>query len=309
MKKAILIIIFFLTGLQVHASVLLDFNHANARLYGSSEAFLVEENDLNNLEVFPASLAQIKDYEVSTAYVSWLEMVSIYKISLAKKLSASDTLALSFNMADLKNINNYDASGNLLGSLNSDNDISINLGYAYLITRNLQAGANLRYIRMKVNDTDSDWLGTGFSMIFSSHIPAIKVLKKENINLGAGIQNLNIKQAKFVSQDSAYPVHLNTGVTYDFFSIKNINFSFGSSLDYVIKYQEIYNSIGLEVNWQEFIYLRTGYYLAGHEFDQMNFGLGIIRNISKYNTIKFDYANSLLNEGGKTTYLQFSLTF
>ena len=81
MKKILLLIILLLIShRESRAQILLDFNHFNSRLYGSAESMLVQKDDHNNMEVFPASLAGIKGNALSAGYIRWLDLIKIMRI-------------------------------------------------------------------------------------------------------------------------------------------------------------------------------------------------------------------------------------
>ena len=85
MKFKIIFIILILST-SLNSSILVDLQHSNADYFGSGESLLVEKSDINNLEIFPASLAGIKYHEASIGYISYLDMINIYRLAYAASL-------------------------------------------------------------------------------------------------------------------------------------------------------------------------------------------------------------------------------
>lgn len=306
--KAYIILFCLLLTAGLDASILLDINHYNPRLYGSSEALLVEDNDINNLEIFPASLAGIEHNEISTGYLAYLDFIHLYNFCFARRVGPADVIGISVNYADLKQFNNYDTDGTVLGSL-QDNDFALNLAYGHLWTRTIQIGAGVRYVNMNINEYSGNWLGLSLSALFKFKLPAVNILKKETISAGLGVQNIGMINTRFDEQISSYPVILNTGFIYDLMRINRLMISLGSTLFYYTRYEQISLSAGIELNWLDLIFLRTGYYITGREYDKLNLGLGFKRMLIKEKIeLKFDFGTGIISDF-HNRYLQVSIGF
>jgi hypothetical protein len=301
------ILLFMFLTANLQAALLLDFNHYNARLYGSSEALLVETADINNLEIFPASIAGIYDNELSTGYISSLNSVSIFKFNYGRHLGPDDVLAGSVNFADFKLPGNYDSSGNLLGSLRNS-DFSVNAAYAIKLGKHVQLGAGIKYLGMNIGDFNGNWLGFGFSALVNIKLPGINILN-DNFNFGAGIQNLSIIKTRFEEQESSFTAHINAGFIYQAFQIHNFTGKIGSTLDLITAYNQTLLSVGLELGWNELIFIRAGVPVFNREYDTVNVGVGFQRQLTEQKVVfKFDYSTGFIGDV-QNHYIQLGVGF
>lgn len=307
MKRIIGISIILFSLTHSASGILIDFNHFNARYYGTAEALLINKADLNNIEIFPASLSGLNGVNFSAGYINNLDLVNIYKLNYAKKIGKTDTLGASLNMAGLKEIDQYDENGSLIGNLDN-NDFAFNMAYARQSFSDIQFGINLRYIHMKLNHFNSDWIGFGVSSLTSLKAPAVNN-QKDTFNIGLGIQNITIKKVKTDISDSVYPMDLYTGFIYKFLQINNISLDLGSTLNYKTFYDKINLSIGTEIGWKKFIFLRSGIYIIGQEYDGTNAGLGIKHGLNRNKIqLNFDLGINFNNEN-RNTYIQIGINY
>ncbi|MBN1897935.1 MAG: hypothetical protein JW827_04090 [Spirochaetes bacterium] len=310
MKKIIIILLFSLIT-NLYTSVLLDFPHYNCRLYGTAEALLVEKNDFHNIDIFPASIADMEGHTLSINYLQWQDLLEIQRLGYAF-YTKWGVFGLTVNMGSMKEINNYDDVGNLSGALNSK-EYMVNIGYGNEILWDLKMGINIKYLNMDLGGYNSTWWGGGLSLLRSFTIKGINVRKKNNFNLGAGIQNVNIVQTEFDSQKESFPISLYGGFTWQFYDLRNIfTAKWGNNYTLLTRYKNHYLSTGLELSYRDIIFLRGGYYIIGRDEDKINVGLGLgkdnlIRMGFLGNTgIKLDYGLSLQDQE-TSQFLQISL--
>jgi hypothetical protein len=280
---------FLAAGLPLTASNLLDFDTFNARLYGSAESLLTVTGDLNNLENCPASLADISVNELTTGFIRWADLMSILRAGYGRQLGAIGTIAASVLYAPLDPIPNYDAYGASLGTL-KDADVLLTAAYARKFGENLRVGASLKYLSMKLSDSFSgSWMGISCSALAAIPVKSMK----GRILTGAGIQNLNIVQAKVISVPSAYPVTFYAGGVYSLPLGDVFKLDAGLTFRYQTQ-QHFYLSVGAEGNYKDFLFARAGIYLIKRDFDSFAFGLGIRKDLLGMN-VRFDYSISLLD--------------
>ncbi|MBU1076928.1 MAG: OmpA family protein [Spirochaetes bacterium] len=314
MKKSIIIImILCCIANSIKASILLDFPHYNSRLYGSAESLLVEKGDLNNIEIFPASISSIQGQALSMGYIKWSDIVNIMRIGYGHNLKNIGVIGGSINFGTLQETKNYDEYGNILGNLKVS-DVLLNIGYGKEISKNVQAGLNIKYLNMNLDGYRSSWIGAGLSGLISFNLPGINLKGSENFNLGLGIQDINLVKAKFINQDSEYPVRIYGGFTYKFLRTGQVETKIGTTYTFLTEYKQHYISSGLEFGFNRLIFIRYGYYLLGRYSDKMAFGCGIGKDKlvrMKWfgeTGFKFDYSFSLLKEG-TAHYIQLGLLF
>ncbi|MBU1077415.1 MAG: hypothetical protein KKH98_08995 [Spirochaetes bacterium] len=311
MKKIIIIICFLCQTALIQAAILLDFPHYNSRLYGTAESLLVERSDQNNIDIFPASLAGLNGHTISFNYLRWQDTLTIQRIGCAADTKLG-VIGGTIIFGSLDAIKNYDPSGNILGDVSSS-EIMLNLGYGREIFKNILLGANLKYMSTDLGGYTGNWLGAGLSGIIPVTVKGININEKRNLNMGLGVQNLNIIKTGFDQRAYTYPVSVYTGFVYKFLKIFNtIEAKLGSTYTFLSKYNSQYISAGLELGYLDVLFLRGGYYLFGRDEDRINFGIGIgkddllqTRFLGKAG-IRLDYGISLLEEG-TSHFLQMTL--
>lgn len=313
MKKIIILIIVLFYFSNVRASILLDFPHYNSRLYGSGESMLIVKRDFNNISIFPASISDIENQILSMGIVKWSNMVSIINIGYVHNLKALGVIGGTINYGALKEITNYDEQGNVLGTL-KNNELLLNIGYGRKIKNNIQTGMNIKYLYMNTGGYTGTWIGAGLSGIISVHLKSINIKTRENLNLGLGIQDINLIKATFNKKSSGYPTTICGGYTYKFLNISDIEMATGSTYYFMTKYNKHYVSTGLELGYLNLFYLRSGFYIFGRDSDKINIGMSISKdnllNIKSLETVivKFDYSLSFLDEG-TVHFVQLSFVF
>lgn len=296
MKAVSFIFLILFSVCTLQGSMLLDIGHHNARLFGTAGSMLLETADINNLEVFPASLAGIKENEVSAGFLNWADLVNMFRLSIAKQIGPSDVLAASVCFAGFKDMVNLDETGTDLGLLRNS-DYGINVGYGLSLLRNFQAGANIRFVNMSVNDSTGRWLGFGISAMVGLKVPGLPVLSKENLTVGAGAQDISIVSPDMAGSSSGYPVHVNAGFIYDTARFGRLSVRLGMDLEYLTVYKQQFLSGGIELDWNRFIIFRAGSSFMAEEFDRLNFGFGIRRQITETGVVmKFDYGIGLAED-------------
>lgn len=313
MMRRFIIILSLLTLANLHASILLDFNHYNSRFYGSGESILIEKKDLNNIDIFPASIASIQGQMLSLGYIKWLDLLSIMRAAYAHNLGTYGVIGGSFNFASLNASENYDPYGNLLDKLKI-NDILFNIGYGKKINNNIQMGINFKYLNINLHDYQSKWMGAGYSGMISLPVKGINVKTKNNFNIGIGIQDINLISSKFKEKKSTYPMKIYSGIVYKFLQWRDMELKIGTTSTYLTKYKNFYLSSGIELGYKQLLYLRSGYYILGRQSDKLAAGVGIGKDslfttkLLGHTGIKFDYSFSLLNDG-ISHFAQLSLVF
>ncbi len=293
MKIIYIYFLFIFMIINLQAAILLDLTHYNSRLHGTGEAILVENGDLNNMEIFPSSLATIQGYEISTGYIHWAEMVNLFRLAYGHRIGDSDVVGIAINYAGFKEANNYNEAGTVIGQLNNK-DLAINIAYALKLSSSINIGMDIKYLNMAIENYTGDWLGFTLSGMMGLKMPGLDVLAKDNFLVGIGLQNISIMQAKFDQAQSDYPMHIRSGFVWDIARIKTVTTKIGSSLDYVTKYNRAYINTGLELGWHNLLFVRTGISFMSREFSKYNFGLGLNRQITNEGVLlKFDYSISL----------------
>lgn len=311
MKTLFAIIAFFSFLADASSSVLLDFPHYNGRLYGSGEALLVEKNDINNLDIFPASIAGSGSRELLLGYMKWFDLLSIMRIAYGHGLGSAGVMAGAINYGALEETDNYDRYGNLLGTVRNS-DLSVIMGYGIKIGNAVQLGANIKYLYMNVCGVKSGWLGAGLSGLISFGLPGINTGPERNFTFGTGLEDVNLIKARFENDASEYPVKVHTGFLYRFLKTGDIGIKAGMTHTLITAWNRHYGSAGLEFCYKDYIRIRGGYYLSGRYADRMAVGLGVGKEDlpaagrSGMSGMAFDYGLSF-SDRGNSHFLQIKL--
>ncbi|MBU1076610.1 MAG: hypothetical protein KKH98_04915 [Spirochaetes bacterium] len=300
MKKIILIIILFFSMKILYSSVLMDFPHYNSRLYGTGESLLMEKSDLNNIDIFPASLGGIEEPAISMGYIKWSDLLTIMRAAYAQPLGGLGTISGALSYGSLKDVDNYDNYGNLLGNV-KNSDILLNIGYGNSIGDVIYFGLNLKYLSMRISEYSKNWLGGGIAVLVPLRLNGVNVDHGRNLNIGAGLQNFSFK--KLDGEGLSYPVSAYAGLVYKFLQIERIGFKLGTTYTYMTEYEKNYLSAGFEMNYDDMLFIRNGYYILKRDIDKMAFGIGvrgderIKGDFIKGTVLELDYSLSLLDEG------------
>lgn len=303
MKNTIICCILIL-GLSTgaHASNLLDFDSFNARLYGTAEALVSEPGEINNLENAPASLDGIQGNEFTSGFIRWTGLLNIYKFAYARPFGRFGTAGLALSYATLEDITDYDVNGIEQGTL-KNSDLLVSAAYAREIISGLSAGITLKYLSMVLSeDLSGGWMGAGLSALYEAPLPD----DANRIRASAGIQNINLIQAKVVSQSSGYPQSLFLSGTYS----RIFTDKFSADAGMVMRFQTLgrfYLSLGAEVKILDLAFLRFGGYLLKRDLDGIALGAGIKKSISGL-LFKFDYGLSL-NKWTPSHFIQLGMSF
>ncbi len=302
MKKIIIIVIMLCCLTNGYSSVLLDFTHYNSRLYGTGESLLVERGDFNNIDIFPASIAELDGQTLGMGYIKWIDLLNIMRAGYAHNLGDMGVIGGTVNFVSLNDAENHDKCGNLLGDLKYK-DVLVNIGYGRKMKKNIQLGMNVKYLNLDLNGYNGNWIGAGVSGLMSFNLKGINIEQCENFNVGLGIQDVNLLKAKFDKDSTVYPMKVHAGFVYKFLKIAEIETKIGTTYSFVTKYNRHYVSTGLELCYNELLYLRSGYYISGRYSDKIAIGLGIGKDdllrtkLLGKTGIKFDYSLSLLKDG------------
>ncbi len=289
MKKIIITLLFIVGIGQSSASLLLDFEHFNARLYGTAESLIVENGDLNNLEVFPASIAGINGQQFATGYVKWMDLVSIYRFGYANNIGRAGTFAVSGTYAGMSEFQNYDSFGSELGLL-KDTDMMFNAGYGIPVGKSVRAGFNVKYINSRIAGYEGSCMDAGASLMFRMYAKG-----KNYVWSGLGVQNVPILKLDLDGEISAYPIRLQSGLNGRFNIKDGFSAKIGGAFSYSTVYNNPYASAGLEISMKNFLLLRAGYYILGRENDKFTLGLGLQGMLSKSTAVGVDYGISLMD--------------
>lgn len=275
MKTLVLLITTLLLLSNLYTAQLKHFDHNNSRLYGSSGSLLIIPNDINNNDIFPASIGGIRGQTLSIGYLKWTDIINKKNIVCAFNSDSSSVIALSINYTSFEENQNYYKYLNLTDTINPYKITTniqyslVNVSYARRFYKSIQFGANIKYLNMDLSAQRINWLGTGLSFLYT------KAINIKNFNLGIGVQNIGISKPEFNKENSGLGDFVYTGLTYKLLKIKNLEITTGTTYSFLIENRNKHISVGFNTCLFDFICLRTGKYLIKGGFPKSSIGLSI----------------------------------
>lgn len=149
-------------------------------------------------------------------------------------------------------------------------------GTGFRIKERLLAGFAIKYLYENIFIDESNGYAIDFGLLYKDLI--------ENVNLGFSIRNTG-KVNSLSSESSDLPQEIRFGISsFNFFSIRKFVFNPTLELRSFIKSKETNFIIGMEVDYNGFLKLRTGY-RSGNLLNNYSLGIGLV-----YGRLNFDFA-------------------
>ncbi|MDD5065721.1 MAG: hypothetical protein PHF84_01615 [bacterium] len=288
MKKFLYVILILSVSVQLKASLLNDFQHFNITSYGAAGAVLAKENDINNLEIAPASLADIQGMSLGLSYIRWLDLANLFHLAFGWNIKGAGVFGLSLNGAGIE-MDNFSEAGIYLGKIRN-NEYQVSAAWA-ATWKGFRIGVDLKYLSITVDQYSGSWMGAGFSLLYSLAIPGIRTAGSEkNLSLAAGLQDLPLSDPTLVEESSSFSPLMVSGLDYYFLRMDPVNVHFLSGILLALENGPDTLSLGLTVDYNEFIFLRAGLYPAGRELCPFTAGAGVSKILDKGKLLRIDYA-------------------
>lgn len=149
-------------------------------------------------------------------------------------------------------------------------------GTGFRIKERLLAGFALKYLYENIFVDESNGYALDFGLLYKDLI--------ENVNLGFSFRNIG-KVNSLSSESPDLPQEIRLGISsFNFFSINKFVFNPTLELRSFIKSKETNFIIGMEVDYNGFLKLRTGY-RSGNLLNNYSLGIGLV-----YGRLNFDFA-------------------
>ncbi len=242
----------------------------------------------------PAGLTSVEAGEVLFGHFNWYQDISLEHGSFAKKLNESMAMAVSITYLNYGTIKRYGLNGEPIAGDISVYDWSGALSLGYALSDNLSVGFTSKY----VNQTIDDLSGSAFA----ADIGFKYIAQKFAI---AGYMGNFGSKMKFNEIEENLPATARLGVSFYPFSQ-----SFVTAIEAEKKVEgNIVIRQGVEYNFNEQYFLRTGYNHFVDEFDRgfissLSFGAGV-----EFNSATLDYAFTTSDSYTNESLHRFSLMF
>ncbi|HCJ65839.1 MAG TPA: hypothetical protein DHV62_00560, partial [Elusimicrobia bacterium] len=216
----------------------------------------------------PAGLAQTKNSEIGTMYLTGLTDEYYAFLSGITKIGKKDTLGVSIFYLDGGKFE-WNKTDGTVETLKAIEDIVFTLAYAYQENKYLSLGVNLKTYSSKLLE---QYKANAYAIDFGILLKIIDGLKT-----GFSVQNIGTK-----IKCDPLPLTGRIGLSYQKIFLDNY---FSVVTDYIYRYQEnTFQNFGLEYGWGGLFIFRTGY-SSGYESNRLSLGIGLRRNL-----FQFDYA-------------------
>ncbi len=240
----------------------------------------------------PAGLAGMENHEIALGHFSWYQDINLEHGSFAYAFDNGTTVAASITFLSYGSIEGYDQEGFYTGEL-SAYDWAGGLSAGYQITENLSVGLTGKIINQKLDQVSAN--------AFAADIGLRCVMDKVTFALVAS--NFGTKM-KFESIEEKLPATTRISIAATPF-----NKSFVTALEFEKKiYGRSIIRYGVELNFDQRYFLRTGYKYYFDQTDDSGTGLSMGAGV-KFGNILLDYAYSLRDNFSSEDIHRFSLVF
>ncbi|MEW6607400.1 MAG: PorV/PorQ family protein [bacterium] len=283
---------------KTHALVVLKFP-MSAKIVGMGETSVGIPDGINSIFSNPAGLSVINYKEFIASYSSFVD-TNYGWLGYAQRINSGSVFSLSLITLQAGNMEiNY--LNNESKKVKAESDYVIILSNGFMVNKRLSLGINLKAIQSELAEevkTKAHALDLGTLLLVS-----------ENMNLGAGIQNLGSK-VKYKEKEDTLPFNIRVGGGYrfslpyenevtlgiDLIKPKNESKKVNVGLEYAgIERELIDNNLRL--------YLRVGYEI-GYDTKGITLGIGFVER-----RFQLDYAYLPRNDLGNSHYISFKIKF
>lgn len=174
-----------------------------ARAGAMGGAYTAVADELTAIYWNPAGLAEIKKTEIGAMHASLYNEARYNFIGGAHALGGG-VGAIGLNYLDYLTLEGRDINRNLTGDFGAS-DLAFNIGYGQMIGEGLAAGANIKYIRSKIENESA----TGAALDLGAQYK----LNSLPLDFGLALQNIGPKM-KFIEARESLPFTIAFGAAY-----------------------------------------------------------------------------------------------
>lgn len=281
-------------------------------------AFSAVANDATTSFWNPSGLSRMSRSEFTVTTAEWLVGTRLNWIGLAFKFDDDNAVGVSINQLDYgeEEITTPEQP-NGTGQRWSANDLAVSLSYSRNLTDRFSIGGSVKYITQKIWNESASAFALDIGLLFYTEL--------EGLRLGANISNFGTEM-KLDGKDLKRPIDIDpsnsgnnpniagsldtdswplplvftVGLAYDLNFLEQWNVTLTS--DAVIpNNQSTHANVGVEVSWNNLLFLRGGYYglfkdkndklFSSQGADGLSAGVGVQYDFGDF-FAKFDYSYS-----------------
>jgi len=261
-----------------------------ARPMGMGSAYVAIADDPTAVYWNPAGLATISKTQVTAMHNEWIQDFRQEFVAVGAK-AGPGSLGFGFSGFYADEFERRDDTGVLTGHFGF-NDIAMTGAYGLPVTKGLDAGLAVRYVREMIDQESATSL--------MADLGAQYRLRDTGVAFGAAIQNLG-GDSKFVSESFPIPMTWRVGAAATRPLAKLQGRGTLTAELRQAKADDMHFHIGAEYSYKEHVALRVGGKF-GYDNEDVSFGLGLAKD-----WFHFDYAMVPLSSDLGTTHF-FSVT-
>ncbi len=286
MKKFFIIIFFLIAGF-LNAENKIIVNYLTIDSYpeysAMGENIGAALNGISALNLNPASLSLIKDFEFSAMHNMWIGNMTNEKISLGKKFNFGNigSEISYFNFGNMKKIKIDENEMPVL--TNEDifmDSFVLNLAFAQKI-KDFSFGFKSGLIYERLGEDTSTYYKFDFGVIIENSFI-------NNLKTGLSLLNISKEEDGF-----SLPLNLKGSFVYTIYNEREIFLILGIAGNYFIKENDLETSIGFQYNLFKGLILRSGIYFDKKFRVNLTAGCGV-----KIENFTINYSFEMLNDIG-----------
>jgi hypothetical protein len=261
-----------------------------ARAMGMGSAYVALADDPTASYWNPAGLASIQGTQVTAMHNEWILDFRQEYAAVGTRLGPGG-VGFSFSGFYGDEIEQRDDTGILTGHYGF-NDIAVSGAYGLQVTKGLNGGAAVRYVREMIDNEDATAL--------TFDLGALYHVGESGVSLGGAVQNLG-GDAKFVAESFPLPLTWRLGGAFSK-HLESLKGRGTLSAEYrQARDDDGHFHLGAEYAYKDRVALRVGGKF-GYDDQDVTFGVGVMKD-----WFRFDYALAPVSSDLGTTHF-FSLT-
>jgi uncharacterized protein UPF0164 len=261
-----------------------------ARAMGMGSAYVALADDPTASYWNPAGLASIRGTQVTAMHNEWILDFRQEYAAVGTRLGPGG-VGFSFSGFYGDEIEQRDDTGILTGHYGF-NDIAVSGAYGLQVTKGLNGGAAVRYVREMIDNEDATAL--------TFDLGALYHVGESGFSLGGAVQNLG-GDAKFVAESFPLPLTWRLGGAFSK-HLESLKGRGTLSAEYrQVRDDDGHFHVGAEYAYKDRVALRVGGKF-GYDDQDVTFGVGVMKD-----WFRFDYALAPVSSDLGTTHF-FSLT-
>ncbi len=266
-----------ITSNNSHAAAFLKIG-VGARALGMGGAYTALSDDASASYWNPAGFAEVSGWQIMAMHNEWLQDIKHEFLGYAQNPMGKSALGGSVNYLYINDLEEYDNSGNSVGSFKAY-DLSCSGSYARKLSSKTSIGISLKTILSKIDDEGGGGVALDIGELYKVN---------DTLKLGCVVQNIGPK-IKFIEEGYNLPLTIKAGLVQSLLDKDLIvTMDFGWTDDWNVR-------CGFEYWLANIVALRGGYiYEEDSDIKGLSAGVGVMAS-----GLGIDYAYTPYEELGE----------